>query len=120
MQAGAIGAIDSSVADGLQKVQEKPLRYTEIPRLLTGIVMTPVPVTVEALDQLASALMAIDSHTGQSSAIADSIVFQNVTANIFVKSKLRSLSKTKESQELFPTEYILDQEKHLCHNFNYR
>ena len=42
----------------------RPLKYSELPRLLTGLTMNEQPIPSETLDQLAGHLIACDAHLG--------------------------------------------------------
>ena len=63
---------------GIAAACTAPLKFSELPRLLTSTAMAPQPIPAETLDQLAGHLIAFHAHLGAPSGIADSIVFNGI------------------------------------------
>lgn len=110
-QAGYLAAIDvgllRSTVAGLSMVLKQPLKYSEIPKMLTGVTQEAIPVTNKSLEMLASAILAIDNFTGQSKPMSDSIVFADIFPNASVKSRLKNMDQTQETKALYLSEIQL-------------
>ena len=104
---GLVGVLDEgllrSTIDGLREVMEKPLKYSELPRLLTGISMVQQPVSPELIDQLVCQLLATDAHNGVSTALADSIIFSHLTPSNAVRTRLRKMKTVDAAKNIYPT-----------------
>ena len=104
---GLVGVLDEgllrSTIDGLREVMEKPLKYSELPRLLTGISMVQQLVSPELIDQLVCQLLATDAHNGVSTALADSIIFSHLTPSNAVRTRLRKMKTVDAAKNIYPT-----------------
>lgn len=104
---GLVGVLDEgllrSTIDGLREVMEKPLKYSELPRFLTGISMVQQPVSPELIDQLVCQLLATDAHNGVSTALADSIIFSHMTPSNAVRTRLRKMKTVDAAKNIYPT-----------------
>lgn len=104
---GLVGVLDEgllrSTIDGLREVMEKPLKYSELPRFLTGISMVQQPVSPELIDQLVCQLLATDAHNGVSTALADSIIFSRLTPSNAVRTRLRKMKTVDAAKNIYPT-----------------
>ena len=110
-QGGYMAPLDSNMLQaalpGIVKVQNSPLYYSELPRLLTGQPMAIPPVTPELLDQVAAAIMAVDAVSGQSKALSDSVVFNNINPHQGTRSRLKSLDDTKKKMDVFVSDVTM-------------